>query len=101
MNQTATLGKATPADAKRIAPTEDAINRWLCQQISGALRLQASQIDPDITFDRYGLDSVQAVEITTALGDGLGLSDLSPTLLYDYPTINQLTAHVASIVKVK
>ena len=97
MSSTATLDAATLE--RRIATTEDGIRDWLCQRIAAALRLQPAQIDPEITFDRYGLDSVQAVEVTTALGEGLGLPDLSPTLLYDHPTINQLTAHVAALAR--
>lgn len=97
MSSTATLDAATLE--RRITPTEDSIRDWLCRHIASALRLQPSQMDADITFDRYGLDSMQAVEITTALGDGLGLSDLSPTLLYDHPTINQLTTHVANLAR--
>jgi acyl carrier protein len=98
MSQTATLD--APTLERRITPTEDGIRDWLCQRIGAALRLQPSQMDADITFDRYGLDSVQAVEVTTALGEGLGLPDLSPTLLYDFPTINQLTTHVAGMTRV-
>jgi acyl carrier protein len=97
MTSTASLAAATLE--RGITPTEDGIRDWLCQRIGAALRLQPSQIDADITFDRYGLDSVQAVEVTTALGEGLGLPDLSPTLLYDHPTINQLTAHVAALAR--
>jgi acyl carrier protein len=94
MSSTATLAATTQ---RSITPTDDGIRDWLCQRIGAALRLPPSQIDPDITFDRYGLDSVQAVEVTMELGEGLSLPDLSPTLLYDYPTINQLAAHVAAL----
>lgn len=88
-----------PADTARIVPTLDAVCDWLCKRIATSLGIHASQIDPDITFDRYGLDSVHAVEVTADLGASLGLGELSPTLLYDYPTINQLTAHVTALAQ--
>jgi acyl carrier protein len=88
------------SSATQIAPTAQAISTWLSARIAATLKIQPSQVDPDITFDRYGLDSMQAVSVTGDLGDGLGLEELPPTLLYDYPTINQLAAHLADTVRV-
>jgi acyl carrier protein len=95
------LAEKTPARSTGIEPTENGIRQWLMQRIGSALKLQASQVDPTVAFDRYGLDSQQAVEVTTALGEGLGLGELPPTLLYDYPTIEQLTVHVAELARAR
>lgn len=83
----------------RLAATPDAIGDWLCRRVAAALDIDSAQIDPDITFDRYGLDSVRALEVTADLGTCLGLGELAPTLLYDYPTINQLAAHVVTLAR--
>lgn len=91
MSLAATLNSPTT-----LAPSADAISDWLRQRLSTVLGIDERAIDPDITFDRYGLDSVQAVEMTEDLGRALRLPDLSATLLYDYPTIHQLARHLVA-----
>ncbi|NRR30254.1 acyl carrier protein [Oxalobacteraceae bacterium] len=86
-------------ELSRLDLSTDAISHWLCVRIGAALQIDSAQIDPDITFDRYGLDSVQAIEVTAELGRALGLGELEPTLLYDYPTIQQLAVYAAALVR--
>jgi acyl carrier protein len=59
------------------------------------VKADVADIDYDIAFDRFGLDSVSAVEMTRELSAWLN-EELAPTLLYDYPTIDLLSAHLAS-----
>lgn len=73
---------------------EAAIRGWLVSAIAKALRVGAGEIDPTVPFDRYGLDSVAAVELTGDLETWLRRS-LPPTLMYDYPTIDSLSVHLA------
>ena len=47
-----------------------------------------------LPFVDYGLDSVQAVSIVGDLETWLGRS-LSPTLIWDFPTIEDLAKHLA------
>jgi acyl carrier protein len=86
-------------ELSRLDLSIDSISAWLCARIGTALQLDSAQIDPDITFDRYGLDSVQAIEVTADLGKALGLGELEPTLLYDYPTIQQLAVYAATLAR--
>ena len=53
-----------------------------------------SSIDIHAPFVAYGLSSVDAVRITGRLEDHLGRS-LSPTLAYEYPTIDALARYLA------
>lgn len=53
-----------------------------------------------LPFDRYGLDSSVAVGLTGDLEDWLE-TKLDPTLLYDYPTIEGLSQHLADEFKAK
>ncbi len=67
---------------------------WFVAQLSGELGVPATDIDPSRPFAYYGLDSVHAIRLTAALESWLG-EELSPTLAYEYPTIDLLSRHLA------
>lgn len=71
------------------------IRTWLIEQIAAILSLSEDDIDPAETFDSFGLASRDAVSLSGDLEDYLGRR-LSPTLLYQYPTINKLAEHLAA-----
>src|ERR1700694_4295191 len=78
---------------KAIPPAE-AIQDWLLAQLSSVLDVEPQDIDIREPFTSYGLTSVDAVGLSGDLEEWLGLS-LSPTLAYDYPTIETLARHLA------
>ncbi len=80
-----------PARSARSAPE---IEQWLVTHLGAELELPASEIDTTQPFAYYGLDSVRAIQLTTALEAWLGRKT-SATLLYDYPTIELLADHLA------
>lgn len=64
---------------------------YILEQTLRILGRDASEIiDPDKPLNDLGLDSLMAVELRNALGQGLGRA-LPATLLFDYPTIGALT----------
>lgn len=69
-------------------PTK-AIEAWLVAQLSDTLNLPAEQIDIHRPFVSFGMDSAQAVGLSGELEEWLGRT-LSPTLVWDYPTIESL-----------
>jgi acyl transferase domain-containing protein/acyl-CoA synthetase (AMP-forming)/AMP-acid ligase II/pimeloyl-ACP methyl ester carboxylesterase len=71
------------------------IECWLTQQLATVLQLPVDQIDPETPFSSFGLDSLQAVQLSAQLEDWLGVP-LAPTLIYDYPTIAALAAHLGA-----
>jgi acyl carrier protein len=73
--------------------TESNISDWLVSYLADLLETSPDQIDVKTTFARYGLDSSAAVVLTGDLGGWLG-QELEPTILYDYPTIAELSAHL-------
>lgn len=83
--------KGAPAGAP---PTEDAIRSWLITNIASVVNMDPARIDPNQTFDNYGLDSLQAVSLSGDLETWLG-REVSPTVVWDYPTVDQLARHLS------
>lgn len=65
--------------------------------LAKTLHADAGTIDPAADFDRLGLDSVMAVALVLDLEEWSGL-DLEPSLLFEYPTINELATYVVQTV---
>lgn len=76
--------------------TQETVRDWLIAHIAKVLVLPPADIDPAAPFERFGIDSVAAVDIALALEKEVGRT-LDPTLLYHYPTIDKLAEHVASL----
>ena len=74
---------------RRKLPTADAIQDWLVSHVALELRVDYREIDLREPFANYGLNSTAAVGLSGELEEWLGL-ELSPTLLWDYPTIEIL-----------
>ncbi|MBV6449477.1 MAG: D-alanine--poly(phosphoribitol) ligase subunit 1 [Anaerolineales bacterium] len=73
----------------------DAIQSFLLARVASILEMDASAIDPRQPFTYYGLGSVQAVSLTGDLESFLSRK-LSPTLAWDYPTIESLSNFLAN-----
>jgi phthiocerol/phenolphthiocerol synthesis type-I polyketide synthase D len=74
------------------------IERWLVEKIAEELGVDASTIDTTVELSKLGLDSAQAVVLSGDLGRFLGVK-LAATLVWDYPTIAELAAHVATLTQ--
>ena len=70
------------------------IREWLVREMSKRLGVSASDLDPHASLLDYGLDSFHATTLAGELGRLLGRK-LSPVLLWDYPTIDRLSRHLA------
>ncbi|MFE7455216.1 SDR family NAD(P)-dependent oxidoreductase, partial [Streptomyces griseus] len=66
-------------------------------EVAAVLGHSASDgIEADRTFKDLGFDSLTAVELRNQLANGLGIT-LPSTLVFDYPTSEQLAVHLASL----
>ncbi|KAM3115388.1 beta-ketoacyl synthase N-terminal-like domain-containing protein [Phormidesmis sp. 146-33] len=74
--------------------TVEVIQAWLIDQIAQRSHLPSNQVNLHEPFVQYGLDSVATVSISGELEKRLG-KRLSPTLIYDYPTIALLADYLA------
>jgi acyl carrier protein len=63
--------------------------------LARTLALPDHTIGPEMTFARLGLDSANSVFLIVELEDWLGL-ELTPDLLFEYPTIGELARHLAT-----
>jgi len=73
--------------------TEEGLRLWMANYLAKEMKIDPSEIAVDVELSQYDFDSVLAMSITAELEDILGRK-LSPTLAYNYPTIEQLTAHL-------
>jgi acyl transferase domain-containing protein/thioesterase domain-containing protein/aryl carrier-like protein len=74
--------------------TKDAIREWLISHLAAELGVPAADIDPLSSFDGLGVSSREAVTLSGDMEDWLGRK-LSPTLLWEYPTIDALAGYLA------
>jgi natural product biosynthesis luciferase-like monooxygenase protein len=72
----------------------EAIEAWLLAKIAEHLQILPVEINIRQPLAQYGLNSLAAVRISGELQEWLG-REFSPTLLYDYPTVEGLARHLA------
>nr|WP_280383991.1 type I polyketide synthase [Nocardia wallacei] len=82
---------AAPVTAGPSVPRDTGVTRWLVENVAAAARLDASRIDHDRPLREFGLGSRELVELTAGLSEHVG-RELDPSLIFEYPTINALSA---------
>jgi len=91
------LGLVTPASRQADAAqwTESSLTTWLIQKIADATEVPTDRVGINTPFADFGLDSRTAVGLSAELERMLG-RELSPTLIWDYPTIKEVASHLFS-----
>jgi acyl carrier protein len=84
-------------NARRDATSVGLIKAWLIDWLAQELGFDREKIDPRESFLSYGMDSVQAMTMVGDLEANLEVR-LPPTLAWDYPDIDTLSAHLADCV---
>lgn len=72
------------------------IETWLRVIVAELLRVSLADVSADVRLTRLGIDSTTALIVSDMLCEWLGL-ELEPTLLYRFPTIAALSAHLAEL----
>ncbi|MEN9566913.1 MAG: hypothetical protein RLZZ69_2109, partial [Cyanobacteriota bacterium] len=83
-------------DSPGIIANEDlvsSITDKILEQIAKVVKKPLSSISTERNFHSFGIDSLKAVEIIEYLGNDFGI-DLSPTLLFEYPTPAELATYL-------
>ncbi|MGV0731662.1 SDR family NAD(P)-dependent oxidoreductase [Mycolicibacter sinensis] len=89
---------AQPGQQAAGTRTAAEISAWLVDRLAQDLELPVAEVDPAKPFAFYGLDSIHAVRLSTALEQWLGC-ELAPTIAYEYPSIDILSDHLARVAK--
>ena len=87
-------------DSTLTASSTTAIAQWLITKLSEALGLSIEEIDPTCELSEYGLNSIEAVNLSGELEQLLN-KRLPPTLLWDYPTIESLAEYLSQQIKIE
>ena len=88
----ATKLPSTPAEVA-VEDSSEAIELKLLTLVGDILGYDSVDIEPEVGFDAYGMDSVQAGDLAKALSEWIG-EELSPTAFYNYPNIAALTNYL-------
>lgn len=73
--------------------TASELEEWLIHALSESVGIAPDQIEFDVSWDSYGLDSSTAVILSGDLQEWLGCN-LDPTIFFDYPNIKEMTEHL-------
>lgn len=92
-NNSATLIQSEPMS---IAEVQD----WLAEQIGEQLGIEADDVDIKVPFNRYGLDSAQAMAIATLGKQRFGL-EISPLIIWNCPTIDSLSDYIVKELEIE
>jgi phthiocerol/phenolphthiocerol synthesis type-I polyketide synthase C len=84
--------KTNGTPMRRVSARE--IEAWLQRVLADELGCAPQEVDPTAELSRFGIDSLRAVRLAAALGEWLG-TELSPTLAWDYPTIERLGEYLS------
>lgn len=94
---TASINMLSQEGAGR-ARRREAIQDWLLAKVSEVVGVEEADIDVRESLATFGLGSVAAVSLTGDLEAWLKI-DLSPTLVWEYPTIESLTVHLDELLE--
>ncbi|NJM96239.1 MAG: acyl carrier protein [Phormidesmis sp. RL_2_1] len=81
------------ASSSSTLPSSQEIQAWMVSYLADLLDMEPEEVETDVPFDSYGLDSSSAVGMTGELEEWLG-AEVDPTFIYDYPTVKALAQHL-------
>ncbi len=83
------------APAVVAAPAADGLLPWLQDLVGEILRQDAAELDPDATYETFGIDSLLVNSITQALQQRF--PSLRTTALFEHNTLRRLAGHLAEL----
>ena len=72
------------------------IARWLVRWVSQVAGVPEKSVSIHMPWADYGLSSIEMVNLSADLETHLSV-ELNPTLSWEYPTIEKLALHLASV----
>ncbi|MEH6633683.1 MAG: SDR family NAD(P)-dependent oxidoreductase [Halopseudomonas aestusnigri] len=80
--------------SENISGNEDTGVNIILKELSQTLKIGIEEIELDIPFSDYGIDSILGIGFAKALGDRFGI-ELNTTVLFDHTTVERLAIHLA------
>jgi acyl carrier protein len=77
-----------------IAHRAKSIERWVIERVAFYLDCAVHEVDPAMPLAETGIDSASAVGLCGDVEDRFQI-DADPTLVFDYPTIADITSFIA------
>ncbi len=96
VDSASTVGLQNVNSKSQGALDEDTITDWLVDRIAECLSVAASEIEVDTPLASHGLSSREAVILSGDLEDWLDCR-LSPTLIWEHPTITALAKYLSTL----
>jgi acyl carrier protein len=94
--ETVTRVETEPAESLNQHPDDEKLfekTLYMMKNLFGeVIRLDASKIDSEASFDNYGVDSILVVQLNQKLDEVY--EGLSKTLFYEYENLKDITAHL-------
>ncbi|MEK4111149.1 acyl transferase domain-containing protein/thioesterase domain-containing protein/RNA-binding protein YhbY [Paenibacillus sp. DS2363] len=84
---------AIPEEQTDTAWLEHKVRETMASMISSLLKVQVTQIDPEVELGEYGLDSIMLTELTNTLNENFNMS-LTPALFFEYSTLQAFSQYV-------
>lgn len=75
--------------------TSDQISNWIRTRIAKDIGKDPSEVDPEVTFDQLGIDSLALLGVLGDLAAELDI-EIETSVLFDHPTIASLSVHLGS-----
>jgi myxalamid-type polyketide synthase MxaB len=94
IDESASLPRRTKAKSAEAARSSMEIQEWISRELATKLKVDVAEIDVRQPFSTFGLDSLAMVSLVGELEAWLDRS-LSPTLAWDYPSIETLAGYLA------
>jgi phthiocerol/phenolphthiocerol synthesis type-I polyketide synthase D len=88
------IGKLFGGPAPQGPVTAAAIQTWLVNRLAAHLEIPPEEVDLNMPFADYGLDSRTAVALAGELEELVG-EEVPHTLVWDYPTITAIVRYLA------
>jgi len=76
---------------------KEQITDWIRSYLSGIINIPEKNIQTNISFSRYGLDSLTTLGMLGDLSQEIGI-ELEADLAYVYPTINDFALKVSLLL---
>ena len=86
----------TPVAATDVRTTVS-VRPQVAQLVGEVLHLDTSGLEPNLTFQEMGFDSISGLELIRDCNTRFGLN-LDSVVIYDHPDIDQLSAHIDALL---